>query len=110
MAKGNKNCKLFEWQKRAWAGGVCLKCKNLFTTLTVDHIIPVYLLDSLGIVEGIEEDEENFEMLCKGCNRMKGARVDVFHPRTLPLLKKYVAMVEEKYSKVLLTKDKPNLV
>ncbi len=103
MAKVNTKSKLAEWQKMGWYGGTCPKCKNNFPFLTVEHIIPVDFLKSCGLYEVVENDEENFELLCKGCNGIKSNRIDPFHPKTLPLLKKYVGMIEEKYKNVFAT-------
>jgi 5-methylcytosine-specific restriction endonuclease McrA len=60
------------------------------TKLTVDHIVPVSFLQQIGFHEAIQEDDENFSMLCRTCNTFKGGRIDLANPRTKPLLKKYV--------------------
>ena len=79
------------------AGGVCGKCKRHHDRLTVDHIIPAHLLQQFGLLEESYGDEENYELLCKNCNGMKGSRVDPFHPKTIPLLTKYIGIMTERY-------------
>ena len=90
--------KLSEWQKRGKEGGVCDVCKRHYQFLSVDLIVPVYLLVELGLAECATEDEENFRLTCVGCNRMKSSQLAVLDPRTLPLLKKYILLSEQKFS------------
>ena len=101
MAKSNKGSKLRELQEQVNNGeGVCSKCKRT-DHLTVDHIIPFSLLEQLGIdKETQRNDEENFDVLCRWCNMQKANRLDHLNPKTVPLLKKYVAEYEKELSKL----------
>lgn len=68
----------------------CLRCHSN-ENLTIDHIIPVtFLITQLGA--SIEEtfDWDNFQSLCRRCNTLKGGRFDLSHPKTKPLVIKYV--------------------
>jgi len=85
--KGKHNTKLFEWQKKKY--GICSKCGKE-KELSVEHIIPKFLLEQLGLEDEIVNDEENFDHYCFACNRFKGSRIDLTHPRTIILLKKYI--------------------
>ena len=87
--KGKKGTKLREWQDRNKELGVCSKCGK-FKEITVDHIIPVYLMEQLGLDDEIVNDEENFENVCLTCNRFKSCRIEMANPKTIPLLKKYI--------------------
>lgn len=90
-------------QKRIAEGGeVCLKCGST-SNLTVEHIIPVSLLTALYAdtdtrklnYDLIYNFAENLEVLCKYCNTQKGGRLDMRHPKTLPLLKEVIRQVEK---------------
>lgn len=97
--KTNKRTKLSKLQDKVNNGnGVCTKCKRT-DHLTVDHIIPVSFLIDIGM-DKIEmcNDEENFQVLCRWCNRQKGAKLDHLNPKTVPLLKKYVGWYEKQLS------------
>ena len=75
--------KLHKWQKKAREGGICEKCKIETPYLTVDHIIPIFVIEALdetGIMK--YEDESNFQFLCKICNFSKGSRIDKRNPKT----------------------------
>lgn len=86
-----RESKLFEWQEKAKSPGECAKCKRLCLWLTVDHIIPVSVLDRLDDgVELILNDEENFQLLCKPCNMMKSSIIDITNPKTAKLMVKYM--------------------
>ena len=85
--KSPKNAKLFEWQKKKY--GICGKCGKE-KELSVEHIIPVSLLEQLGLKDEILNDEENFAYYCFACNRFKCSRIDMSHPKTVYLLKKYI--------------------
>lgn len=91
-----KNTKLREWQIKAQTSSCETKGCASKMRVTVDHIIPQHLLDMLGLEEEKYEDEENFQLLCGLCNHMKANRLDHLNPKTVPLLKKYVAIYEEK--------------
>lgn len=90
--KAKKKTKLYEWQQRVNNGdGACSKCGRK-DHLTVDHVIPVSLLNQLCIPkEEHYDDEENFDILCRWCNRQKGAELDHLNPKTPKLLQKYVS-------------------
>lgn len=86
MAKKN-NSMLSEWQKQAKLGGACSKCFEGKTSLTVDHIIPVTILNTLDETgEKMYEWQDNFQLLCRICNVMKAGRLDKRNPRTKDLL------------------------
>jgi len=87
MAKRNKS-KLSEWQKKGAEGGVCESCKRHVPRLSVDHIVPkfiVEMIDDSG--EAVYEDERNFRFLCFPCNTMKGNCIDKSHPMTAVIIK-----------------------
>lgn len=90
--KTKKTSKLFEWQQRAKAGGVCA-CGET-RNLSVDHIIPVFLLEQFLVGdEGKSlqyEWEDNFEILCKWCNWEKGQRLHIRNPKFFLLMKKLI--------------------
>ena len=96
-----KGTKLGEWQNTTAKGGQCTLCKNNYERLTVEHIIPSHILTELGLADLIYNDEENFETLCLGCNRLKAGTINILHPKTIPLLKKYIALAEIKYNHVI---------
>lgn len=76
MVKRAKS-KISEWQKRAKQGGECARCGKYTSHLTVDHIVPKYLVEMLDETgEAVFEDEDNFQMLCPPCNRFKGNSLD----------------------------------
>ena len=82
--------KLWEWQQKANDGGICVKCGCKVSKLSVDHIIPVTIvevLDNTGLA--VYDDEDNFQLMCYPCNKMKQNRLDKTNPKTIPLLKKY---------------------
>jgi 5-methylcytosine-specific restriction endonuclease McrA len=88
--KASKHTKLWEMQRdNKDKQSLCKKCGKI-REVTVDHIIPVHLLHELGLFDESENDTENFELLCILCNRFKGGRIDMSHPKTIPLLKKYI--------------------
>jgi 5-methylcytosine-specific restriction endonuclease McrA len=88
--KTNRDTKLFDWQKRnKGREAICPKCLRV-KEVTVDHIIPVHLLEQLGLEDETKNDEDNFELTCYTCNKFKGARIDLSNPKTVPLLKKYI--------------------
>ncbi len=89
--KGFGKTALARWQEEN--KGKELKCErcNRWTRITVDHIIPVNILSCLdGGYELSVNDEENFQLLCEPCNRMKSGNLDITNPRTAKLLVKYM--------------------
>ena len=89
MAKANKKSKLYEWQVRAREGGICVKCGRLLPILSVDHIVPLAIMDMLddtGLMK--YEYDYNFQLLCYPCNRFKGGKLDKTNPKTIEILKK----------------------
>lgn len=92
--KANKQSKLFALQKaNKGQEAECATCHKV-REITVDHIIPVYLMEQLGLFDEVLNDDENFELVCYLCNRFKGGRVDMANPKTIPLLKKYIALLD----------------
>ena len=89
--------KLNIWQKKAAEGGVCPLCQNYYSSLTIDHIIPHFLLQQLGLYDLAYSDEDNFRIICKPCNTMKANRCDMMNPLTIPLLEKYLYIIKERY-------------
>lgn len=88
--KSKNGTKLHEWQK-LYSGKIipCPRC-GLAKEMTVEHIIPVHILQEIGLDHEAKNDEENFELLCFTCNKFKGGRIDMAHPKTIQLLKKYI--------------------
>lgn len=74
-----------------------LKCSNcgLRKFLTVDHIIPVFLLEQFCLNDEIYNLQDNFQILCKFCNYKKGAKMDVRNPKTFQLLNVVIGKVQK---------------
>lgn len=80
--------KLAEWQERCKNGTEkCAKCEET-RDLTVDHIVPVELLEKfmLDRIYVLYEMDENFQILCRYCNRSKSCNIDVKNPVTYKIL------------------------
>lgn len=75
---------------------LCSKCGASYP-LTIDHILPKIMLLQLGLDEERHIDSDNLEVLCRACNQLKGDRLDFSNKKTIPLLKKYIALVERRY-------------
>lgn len=82
-----------EWFTRVAPNGFCAKCKAN-SNLSIDHIVPLWLLDQLGVDVRREFDEKNLQLLCKPCNTFKSNRLDFANPRTLDILFKYLARLK----------------
>lgn len=73
----------------------CSRCGRC-DYLTVDHIIPISLLENFGQNrDDTYRDWENLHILCKLCNAFKKNNLDFSDPRTKPLLVKYVNQISE---------------
>lgn len=95
--KTKKKSKLYEWQQRCKQGTEkCSRCGDT-KGLTVDHIVPSHLLLQLSTEHTpmAHEWEENFEILCMYCNRMKGGNLDVRNPKTYQVLRKALQEAED---------------
>ncbi len=93
-----KNSALFEWQKKAnELGGTCHKCSRKTDYLTVDHIVPASFIVMLGLKEESYDDDWNFQLLCRACNKLKGNLFDFTNPKTFENLKRYVNITQEFY-------------
>jgi len=79
--------KLWEWQQKASKGGQCEKCGRNLSYLTVDHIVPLALIEMLDDTGKMKyEDERNFQLLCVPCNKFKACRIDKINPKTKEIL------------------------
>jgi 5-methylcytosine-specific restriction endonuclease McrA len=94
--RASKDTKLREYQKRFNnTVGICEKCGRTLP-LTIEHIIPVYLLEQLGLFEETVNDVRNFALYCRYCNSFKGGRLDMLHPKTIFLLDSYIQKLKNK--------------
>ncbi|MCP4355467.1 MAG: hypothetical protein GY793_07510 [Proteobacteria bacterium] len=86
-----KKSKLYEWQEKGKTGGKCELCFKNVPFLTVDHIIPITIIDVIDITGQVKyEDESNFQHICMPCNHFKSNRLDIKNPKTIILLEKYI--------------------
>lgn len=89
--KTKRQSKLFEWQQRAANQEICERCGKHVGTLTVDHIIPLSIVEMLDITGELKiEWEDNFQIVCFPCNKFKSSRIDFANPKTIPLLKELI--------------------
>lgn len=65
---------------------VCEETQNL----TVDHIVPMAILQDMGYDRDRYWDEENMQVLCMRCNKYKNNRLDFSNKKTKPILLKYL--------------------
>ncbi len=94
-----KYTKLYEWQEKCKDAGVCTKCGKI-GNLTVDHIIPASLVQQFMIVGEFDATynyEENFEILCIYCNRIKGHRIDPRNPKVYEILEKLLQEAKKQH-------------
>jgi len=89
--KKGRNRTIGEWRKIASEGGVCEKCGKEFEELTIDHIIPITIIEQLAVDDSlIYDDERNFQFLCPPCNSFKSCRLDRTNPMTKILLQELI--------------------
>lgn len=96
--KKKKNTKLYEWQSNR-DKGIC-ECGET-RHLTVDHIVPVSLLEQFNLDKPtvLYEMEENFRYLCRYCNSNKSSKIDVRDPKTYLILRKVLEDAERYFIK-----------
>ena len=70
----------------------CNKCQRI-EDLTIDHIVPDYLLEQFGIDIKRNYDPENLQVLCRRCNSFKANKLDFANPKTKSLLLKYIDLI-----------------
>jgi len=72
----------------------CNKCQRT-EDLTIDHIVPEYLLEQFGIDVKRNYDPDNLQVLSRRCGSFhsKGNRLDFTNPKTKPLLLKYLSLI-----------------
>ena len=75
-------------RKQALKKPYCERC-GFTSQLTIDHIIPQFLLIRMGFVPGNES--RNIQTLCKRCNMIKGSQLDPKNPKTILLLRYYLS-------------------
>lgn len=83
---------LHKLQNRENKIGICNMCTQE-RELTVDHIFPANILIKWGLEWHSIHDEENFSLICKPCNLLKGDRFDFNNQKTIYLIKKYTDML-----------------
>lgn len=68
---------------------LCERCGRK-EMLTVDHIVPISLLQRMGLT--VEEcyQEELLSLLCRPCNQLKSNNLDFSDKRTKVILLKYL--------------------
>lgn len=80
-----KQVVLLELQLKKDLPQVCAQCGKT-ENLSLDHIVPQYLLQDLGVDTNREIIEDNYQVLCKICNGFKSHRLDARNPKTKEIL------------------------
>lgn len=92
--KAKRKTKLYEWQEKSKKVDYCHMCDKKRERLTVDHIIPVSILDMLDITGDAKYNwEDNFQLICSPCNAFKANRIDITHPKTKGLLQELISKI-----------------
>lgn len=76
---------------------VCGSCQKS-RWCNIDHIVPVFFIEQLGLKLASCDHEWNLQYLCRACHSRKNARFDFTDVRTLPNLRRYVEIAAEYYS------------
>lgn len=81
--------------KRLWFDEHATQCEKCPRTenLSLDHIIPIRMINEFGIDEEKMFMPENYRVLCKPCNRFKADRLDFSNKRTKELLLKLLEKI-----------------
>jgi len=64
----------------------CLCGEDRFEMLTVDHIIPMFILKDFGLTLEQMYEKKFLKILCRKCNSMKANHLDLTDSRTKELL------------------------
>jgi hypothetical protein len=75
--------------------GICPRCKTKWK-LTLDHIVPQYILDSLGLQSRKIFISDNLELMCERCNSTKGHHIETTNPKALYILKELIGLIESR--------------
>lgn len=67
----------------------CARCGRR-EWLSLDHIVPFSLLEQLGVDMKVDDDDENWQILCRPCNVFKANRLDFTNPKTKEILLRYI--------------------
>lgn len=96
--KGKLKSQLWQWQQRAREQDLsCARCGR-FGLMTVDHIVPVFFLEALGLRFESYEHDWNFQYLCRACNSLKRSGFDFTNKTTIINLRRYTDLAEEIYA------------
>lgn len=95
--KGRKHTLLSELQKRTREEDLTCSRFGRVGMMTVDHIVPMFFIDQIGLKEESAEHDWNFQFLCRVCNLLKRAGFDFTDKRTIVNLKRYVEIAEATY-------------
>lgn len=76
---------------------VCASC-GIKRWCNVDHIVPMFMIDQLGLKLESYSHKWNLQFLCRACHSRKNARLDFTNPLTIPNLRRYIEMAADYYS------------
>jgi len=71
---------------------VCSRCGKT-ERLTLDHIVPLNIIEQFGVDWKHEVVEGNYRIMCKACNNFKANKLDFSDKRTKELLLKLLQIV-----------------
>lgn len=94
-----KKTAYYQWQLRIASGKEVCATPGCGETrhLTIDHIVPAFMLWQMCLDknEVLYNFDENFQILCRYCNQMKSARLDMRNPKTYEVLNKVLTASRE---------------
>ncbi len=70
----------------------CVQCERP-DNLTLDHIVPKYILEAFGMDTSTEIIEDNYQILCKVCNKFKSSKLEIRHPKTKEILLRLIEKI-----------------
>ncbi len=98
--KKRKNTELIKWQEKCKDGtGCCVLCGSQ-EFLSVDHIVPVFLLNEFDInkEEVLYNWSHNFQILCNQCHKQKANHLDLKNHITYRILIDLLVTHRNKYT------------